>query len=94
LVFVGKVVLEDGRMSFYEAEEYDDDATSATPIFTTRLGSIDSIECRNLLSGHGRFGGGRIRIFGTFDRGFPEKIMMKMQFNQYALLVFMFELMG
>jgi hypothetical protein len=94
MVFVGKIVLEDGRMSIYEAEEYDDDATSATPIFTTHLGSIDSIECRKFVSGHGRFGGGRIRIFGTFDRGFPEKITMKMQLNQYELLVSLFELMG
>ena len=71
----------------YEKEDFNGTQGSATPVFSTHIRNIQSVEARRFVSSHGRYAGGRLRIFGTFDRGHPEKITLKMVLPEYEAFV-------
>jgi hypothetical protein len=89
MVFIGEVVISENnrKMSVYEKDDYLIEGEQASPVFTTHLQNIDSVKCRRFRSAHGSYNGGRVQVFGTFDRSYQEKLTFKLHADEFKPFV-------
>jgi hypothetical protein len=78
--------------SVYEDPDYDTYGDQTAPFLSTHLSNIKTVKCQNFRSGHGSLKGGRIELCGTFERGNPERITIKLHFNEYKPFFAMLQL--
>ena len=87
VVFFGALVIKGTQLLVYESDEFESEGEDATIKFSTHLSLPRCFKCYPIQSAHGRYDGGRILMFGTFDRNVDERITMDMSAEVYAELV-------
>jgi hypothetical protein len=83
MVFSGVIEIREDEVRLYEKEDWDNDDDHVVPTFTAPFPSIESVKTTKIVSGHGNYCGGKIAFVGTFDRGLPELITLKMDIPTY-----------
>lgn len=70
-------------VNVYEFDEWEKDANNAPVVLGMDLDLV-KCQCRRFNSIGGNYKGGRIRFFGTFNRGYEEALTFKMNLDNYT----------